>query len=608
MELRGVARRAFGLAVGVLLFVDVLRVWLPSIITIFGQAASTPAWLLGAFGLVWLLGGFAAPPLCRWLGPRRVAVAAAVLLGAARAALLFVHGGRPQLYLASAGLLAGIGWLAATADRGARVSPGVPLGIAAASIQHAVLGMVDLSWRTSWWAWLAGLAEVAAFLWLSAGDQDDPESPAGGWFIVGPALLLAGMLAVSPALNSVALSYLGAPFEDTNRPFLHAPISVAGALLFLWSAVSPPERLRLAAGLGLVGGTVVFAYAGGRWLPVAILLAAPSLGICVGLAAERAKHRGYALVSGVLVFGLAAIAYYAAYDIGYPNQWVPVAVGLAAAVYAWRAPGPARVIVVRPAVVVTAVVLLGVSTGLAGVARTSGDRRGPDQPRLRLVAYNIRMGFGLNGRFDPDATARAIAVERPDVVALSEVDRAWLLNGGHDDLALLARRLDMHAYFAPAADPVWGDAILTRLRVGTVRSLVLPAAGAPTGAQALGVTVPVAGREWTVVATHLQPPPDGAPDAQARALTAFAKGFGGGPTVIAGDLNIAPDGTTMGLFRDGGLADGLAPFRPVPTFPAGNPVEEIDHILVLGGLRVTDVRVGTTTASDHAPVAVTLEG
>ena len=85
--------------------------------------------------------------MCRWLGPRRVA--AAVLLGAARAALLFVHGGRPQLYLASAGLVAGIGWLAATADRGARVSPGVPLGIAAASIQHAVLGMVDLSWRTS---------------------------------------------------------------------------------------------------------------------------------------------------------------------------------------------------------------------------------------------------------------------------------------------------------------------------------------------------------------------------------------------------------------------------------------------------------------------------
>lgn len=30
------------LALGVLLLIDVLRVWLPGIITIFGQAASTP--------------------------------------------------------------------------------------------------------------------------------------------------------------------------------------------------------------------------------------------------------------------------------------------------------------------------------------------------------------------------------------------------------------------------------------------------------------------------------------------------------------------------------------------------------------------------------------
>ncbi|MEV6490272.1 endonuclease/exonuclease/phosphatase family protein [Actinoplanes sp. NPDC051633] len=603
MDFRGVSRRASMLAVGVLLFVDVLRVWLPSIITIFGQAASTPAWLLSAFALVWLLGGFAAPPLCRRLGARQVAVGSAVLLGAARAALLFVHGGQPQLYLASVGLLAGVGWLAASADSGARVSPGVPLGIAAASVQHALLGMVDLSWRTSWWAWLLGLAEVAVFLVLAFVRRDGPDSPAGGWFIVGPALLLAGMLAVSPAVNSAALSYLGA-----DRPLLYIPVSILAALLFLWSAASPRQWLRPAAGLGLVAGTVIFGYADGRWLWLAVLLAAPSLGACVGLAAERTKHHGYALVGGIAVFGIGAIAYYASYDIGYPNQWVPIAVGLAAAVYAWTAPSPAPRTVIRPAVVVSAVVLLGVSTGLAAVAQPSGLRPGPEQPRLRLVTYNIRMGFGLNGRFDPDAIALAIAAERPDVVALSEVDRAWLLNGGHDDLALLARRLDMRSYFAPAADSVWGDAILTRLRVGTVRSVILPAAGAPTGAQALGVTVPVAGRQWTVVATHLQPPPDAGPDAQARALAEFARSFGGGPTVVAGDLNIAPQSTTMGLLRDGGLADGLAPFRPVPTFPADHPVEEIDHVLVTDGLRVTDVRVGTTTASDHAPVAVTLQG
>jgi len=35
-------------------------------------------------------------------------------------------------------------------------------------------------------------------------------------------------------------------------------------------------------------------------------------------------------------------------------------------------------------------------------------------------------------------------------------------------------------------------------------------------------------------------------------------------------------------------------------------VQQIDHVLLLGGLRVVDVHVGTTTASDHAPVAATI--
>ena len=36
-------------ALGIVLLVDVLRVFLPSVITVFGQAADTPAELLGAF-------------------------------------------------------------------------------------------------------------------------------------------------------------------------------------------------------------------------------------------------------------------------------------------------------------------------------------------------------------------------------------------------------------------------------------------------------------------------------------------------------------------------------------------------------------------------------
>jgi len=590
----------------VLLLIDVLRVWLPSIITIFGQAASTPAELLGAFGLAWFLAGFAAPPLARTLGPRRVAAAAAVALAVLRAALLVVHGGQPQLYLASVGLLAGITWLAATAESGERLSPGVPAGIAAAAVQHALLGTVDLTWWATWWAVLLGVAEAAAFGFAALRWPGRSGREVGGWFVVGPALLLSGMLATSPALVSTALSYVPSAVARTVPVYLFIPVTILAALLFLVQAARPAEKLRYVAPPVLVGATVIFAFAGGRWLLVAVLLAAPALGTCVGLAGRRPQQQGYALAGGMVVFGLAAIAYYAAYDIGYPNQWVPILVAAVVAVYAVRSPVHVEKSVVKARLVLAVGVPLLVLTAVTFRVPMTAFQDGLEGPGLRLVTYNIRMGFGLDGTFDPDAAARAIAAERPDVVTLSEVDRAWLLNGGHDDLTVLARRLSMRWYFAPAADSVWGDAILTRVKPSAVHSVRLPAAGAPTGAQALGVVLPVAGQNWTVIATHLQPPPDGPPDAQARAVVAFARSFGSGPTLVAGDLNIEPDSPTMAVFNMGGLLDGFAPYRPVRTFPADRPVQQIDHVLVLGGLRVAAVHVGTTTASDHAPVAATL--
>ncbi|MEU3455771.1 hypothetical protein ABZ671_19550 [Micromonospora sp. NPDC006766] len=60
------------LALGVVILLDVLRIWLPSVITIFGQAAGTPAELLGAFALAWFLAAPAAPPFVRRLGPGRL--------------------------------------------------------------------------------------------------------------------------------------------------------------------------------------------------------------------------------------------------------------------------------------------------------------------------------------------------------------------------------------------------------------------------------------------------------------------------------------------------------------------------------------------------------
>ncbi|GAA2184308.1 endonuclease/exonuclease/phosphatase family protein [Micromonospora lupini] len=645
------------LALGVVLLIDVLRVWLPGIITIFGQAASTPAELMGAFALGWFVLAMASPALVRRVGSRRVAGTAAVLLAVARLALTSAPGGRPQLWLATAGLLAGLVWLVGVAGGTDRPVPGLALGLAVNAAVHALLDTYDLVWRGGWAAWLLSAVAVVLFL-LGTALPTAPPGPGGArsWLLAGPVLLLAGMVALAPALAETGMSYLVAGGDVARSPLFGlapVPVAVAG---FLLAALAGPTR-RWGRPLGpaaLLVGVVLFALGRGDLLVAAILLTAVGLGACLALtdapgradavAAETAEtgaadavgavgagvgteagdggaagvdgtrraaaRRGYAVAAGMLLFVLGAVGYYSAYDLGYPNAAVPVvvagvvaAVALAARPSGNRRPGPLPPL--RTAGAVAALALL--APLFADEVAVASNREGPPE-RLRVVAYNIRMGFGLDGRFDLAGLSAAIDRQRPDVVLLSEVDRGWLLNGGHDTLDLLSDRLGMPYVFGPAADPVWGDAVLSRWPVTDLRSRSLPSLGAPTGAQALAVTLDLGdGVRCAVVSTHLQPPPDAGPVAQARAVADFATGYAAGrPLVVAGDLNTEPGDEAFAQFTSAGLVDALAVARPLATSPADDPRQQIDHVFVSPGLTASDPVAPRGEASDHLPVAVTL--
>ncbi|MBO4209468.1 endonuclease/exonuclease/phosphatase family protein [Micromonospora echinofusca] len=680
---------------GVLLLVDVLRVWLPAIITIFGQAASTPAELMGAFALGWFLLPLAAPALIRRTGTRKVALAGALGLAASRLALTAAPGGQVQLYLASAGLLAGLVWLTAAAASGVRPRSGLVLGLALGAVGHTVLDTYDLVWRGGATAWTVS-AVLAGLLVVAQAGVPETRTPGAtrAWWPVGPVLLLAGMVALSPALAGTAVSYLGgAAGTARSLPWHGLPQGLLGAAatgLFVLAAHAWPDAghrrtARWAASAVLLAGTALFALHQPLLLVPAILLTALGLGACLRLTdavavpvagarpdPRAAVRAAYAAAGGMLVFAVAAVGYYAAYDLGYPNGWVPVAVAVVPALAALRSPArrpeargadappatraagrrpearmsglrlagglalasllaailavpvaPARTApaaapagpagtagpaAVGPAAVGPAAVgPAAVGPAAVGPAAVGPAAVGPAGP-VRLVAYNIRMGFGLDGRLDLTGLVDVLAGQRPDVLVLSEVDRGWLLNGGHDTLDLLAGRLRLPYVFAPAADPVWGDAVLTRFPVRDARTLRLPDVGAPTGAQALAVTVDLPGGELVVVSTHLQPPPDTGPVVQARAVARFATGYAAGrPLVVAGDLNTEPGDPAFAEFTAAGLTDALAAGRPLATSPADRPVEQIDHVFVSAQLRGRDVAAARSTASDHLPVAVTLE-
>ncbi|MDG4823516.1 endonuclease/exonuclease/phosphatase family protein [Asanoa sp. WMMD1127] len=606
------------IALGIVLLTDVLRVWLPSIITIFGQAASTPAELMGGFALLWFVGAIAVVPLLRPLGPRGVALAAGVALAGCRLGLLATNGGQAQLYVASAGLLAGLVWLAAVAVTGPTPVPGLVSGLAVGTALHAAVGTFDLTWRGGVFAWSVIALLCLAFVVAQPALTDQPSGSAA-WFAVGPVLLLWTMVAGSPALAGTAVSYAlgeepGIAGPGPGFPVATAVLSALSVGLLAAGALLPrPGALVAVAGAAvLVAGTLAFALSWGAGLMVAIPTTALGLGLVLcatgvrAVGTELAPVRGYAAVGGMTVFAVAAVAYYASYDIGYPNEWVPPAVAALVAIVVARPPyrfvEVSRSWALAPAAVVVTLLaglLMPIGASAAGGTATPG--------AIRVVAYNIRMGFGLDGRFDLPGLADAIRAERPDVVLLSEVDRAWLLNGGHDTVALLADRLGMPYRFAPAADAVWGDAVLTRLPVVYTATTRLRSVGAPTGAQALGVVLDAGGTEVAVVSTHLQPPPDGGPVSQAREVAAFARGFAAGrPLVVGGDLNTQPGDPAFAVFTDAGLVDGFAAARPVPTSPADAPREQIDHLLVSPAVAVTDVVAPRTEASDHLPIAATL--
>ncbi|MEV4164679.1 endonuclease/exonuclease/phosphatase family protein [Nonomuraea dietziae] len=710
------------LALGLALLIDVLRVFLPSLITLFGRAGETPAELMGLYAALW----FVLPCLAPLLRPRWSLMGGAAVLVAARLGLQTFDGGTPQLALASVGVSAALFFLygcSRTLPRAA-VPTGIAAGLAFAVAVHLLLDGVDLVWRDGPLPWLATLTLCAAFAALlrspafaallrspafrgppapstgaraqspsgaggqaaSGGDAPGREpspfsqvarglgelAPGAAWFLLGPSLLLVGM---SAGLSTAA--WHGLPMGEAVLGLGSFGLSVA---LMVWLAARPVSSKQAALLLAalLVAGTVLMLATGhGQLVPL-------SVGGLLAVTARPgppAVWPGAGVLGGGLVFLVGVFGYYAAYDLdlGFPNGLVATAVAVLAALVgvtsalrtpqtldttnATRAAAAAEATAptataataatedtytaaadtsagtvetldggaggvggagrARPGVparraaaqlsglwrisglwrpVVAAVVLTGLS--LAAGWRSAPAVQPKEGSSFTLLAYNIRMGFGLDGRLSLDDITAWAATSRPDVVLLSEVDRGWLLNGGHDDLDRIARGLGLRAYFAPAADQVWGDALLTNLPVRQVVSRPLGKHGYPTGAQAQTAVIEVGGSEVGIVNTHLQSPPGQAPEV--AALVRDLSAGGRRPVVLAGDLNTRPGDPEMRVLESAGLSDPLIALGNPATSPADAPVERIDHVLVTGGVRVESADVPRLPYSDHLPVMAAL--
>lgn len=610
-------------AAGSFLLLDGLRIWMPSLTTIFGSAGTTSAFTLAAFAFSWPLAAIFALPLAASRIGAWVPIIAVVFGVIARLVLQADIGGAAQLYASSVAVESTLVWFITIAARGwpARsVAAGIAIAIASTILmQLATIGL-DLTWQPSSVGW--PLLAAALFLWL-IGTWNWHAQPGmhGGnafWFAMIPALFLSGIITISVGRTATGIDWpppwwggavigvgAAAGIWITRRGGLFRSRWPAALLVIAAAALADLPRADEAFPWWIAISQGLLAFA----IPTALAHSAQSS--FSSLPSSLSKNfwqRGLKAYFGLVTSFALVSAYYAAFDLGgaAPRFFFIMALAILVGLSSLgRAPASFFVVSRLGTVAVT------VFAFLCGFTALMASHKQPNQPELtarlplKVMTYNIRYGISENGRFDPDSIASVINRENPDIVMLQEVDRGFLLNGSHDVLANLQQKLRMHAYYNPASEPLFGDVILSKWKLKDVRPLALPVYDVPTRPGVLSAVLPLKdGHELVLAVTHLHEKEGGVDIRQvtdlAKEITTLSAG-GEKLLVLAGDFNLEPSDPRLKPLLVV-LRDGIATARPLPTWPAGDPKQQLNYIFLSQQLRASDIVVPATNASDHRPI------
>jgi len=251
------------------------------------------------------------------------------------------------------------------------------------------------------------------------------------------------------------------------------------------------------------------------------------------------------------------------------------------------------------------VLLLSVAAGLA--TPIVGEPRAVQDETLRILAYNIHHGEGMDDRVDLERIAALINDLRPDLVALQEVDRSVERTGFVDQATELGRLTGLTPTFGgfmPYQGGDYGMAVLSRWPIVATQNHRLPDGEEPRSALAVRVRSPT-GRELEFVGVHLYRTADERL-AQAQRLAEIYRSAQV-PVILAGDFNSTPDSDVIALLAKSWhfIQKGADHF----TFPSTGPAREIDFVAYrpvsrfeVVGQRLLDEPV----ASDHRPLFVEL--
>ncbi len=625
---------------------QLLRGALASFSVSLGQVRDIDAGLLvGAIFLVFL-SGFAAPLIKRAFGARRGLLILTAALAFLRVAEQLSGTVDARLAVEVVGVAVWLCFLPlaviASFDRlrsdsspvglsgdTASASPlfAILLGLMLDTAIKAAFGTLDPGFSTGLPALLTTLGvggitlTLVLWLWRDRTDDQIPDNPPVSAFCLGAALALHTLIFQNLAHHSVLIGW--------NLPAVSAWLLAANTLALLVTlklsqrGYETPRWLTLLAAVALIAcaapppDSVVAA------VIALIVPAASAVLLASALAPGGAGGRGwFATGLGLLAIPLILVGWYAHYEIEVPVPQplfplIGAALVVVAAASRLRRPATdaasevergfaLKSIRSQPAAagVLALALLLGLFPLYQQVAWKSPAPAVDNPTQLRLTTYNIHQGFDLDGLPSLERIADVLESHQPDVIALQEVPRGWVVNGSVDALSWLTQRLEMHSAWGPAADDFWGNAVLSRFPIVAVEHRPMPNNSAIRFNRAyLLVTLDVQGRLIRVVATHLHHIQRERQHRMPQVVELIEEVDWTRPTILLGDLNAQRHHAELRMLLESGLQTSSI---PVPTYPSNRARRQIDHVLWTDHFALSEFKTIPTTASDHLPLTAVL--
>ena len=103
--------------------------------------------------------------------------------------------------------------------------------------------------------------------------------------------------------------------------------------------------------------------------------------------------------------------------------------------------------------------------------------------RLRVLAYNVQHGLGMDGAIDLERIAAVVRAQDADVVTLQEIDEGFGRSDGVDQARVLGELCAMQHVFGAFMDydgRRYGMALLSRFPIVASRNIRLPDGAAPS--------------------------------------------------------------------------------------------------------------------------------